>query len=171
MIYIGIDPAFRKNGFAIAVVDTSDRTVRFKRFKNGFLDFMGWLRYEAPEEAVICIENSNLQKATFNMGGSRAVLAKRSRNVGKNQAASQNTVDACKSFYPESTIEVSPADKGRKWTKEEFRAVLSAEKLTPDLSTYKGTQDETDALQLALIGKKRILFKRASGKVSTKRQD
>ena len=47
-IYIGIDPAFRKKGFAMAIIDTTDNTVNFKTFRNGFLDFMGWMISDKP---------------------------------------------------------------------------------------------------------------------------
>jgi len=39
MIYIGIDPAFRQNGFAVCIIDER-REVGFKIFKDGFLNFL-----------------------------------------------------------------------------------------------------------------------------------
>ena len=40
--FIGIDPAFRKSGFAVAIIDEV-KELRFKVFNNGFLDFMKWI--------------------------------------------------------------------------------------------------------------------------------
>ena len=149
-IYIGIDPAFRKKGFAMAIIDTTDNTVNFKTFKNGFLDFMGWMISDKPstEEAVFCIENSNLQSVTFDMRGNKNVVARKSRNVGKNQAASQYTVWACQA-NGYKVIDLSPKDKGGKWTEDGFKWVVKSKKLI--LSKAKPNQDERDALKLAII--------------------
>ena len=151
-IYIGIDPAFRKNGFSIAIIDYSDRTVNFKTFKNGFIDFSSWLLHDSPQSAVVCIENSNLQNSTFDMSGSKRVIAQKSRNVGKNQAISQNTYDLCKVFDKFKTYGISPQQKGKKWTKLIFKGVLESERLTT--TAKKISQDEIDGLQIALHGKR-----------------
>ena len=152
MIYIGIDPAFRKKGFSIAIIDYSDRTVNFKTFKNGFIDFSSWLLHDRPLTAVCCIENSNLQDNTFDMSGSKAVVARKSRNVGKNQAVSQNTYDLCRLFYVFTTFGISPKEKGKKWTLQTFNGVMESERLTT--TAKKVTQDEIDGLQIALHGKR-----------------
>jgi hypothetical protein len=113
MTVIGIDPAFRAQG---------------KMFKS-FLDFLRWLTTpgEAPERAIVGIENSNLQNVTFDMKGTKGMVAKISRNVGANQAASQYTVDACKWHYGDKYVfEVSPKQKGAKWTQAMFRAVAKS---------------------------------------------
>ena len=149
-IYIGIDPAFRKKGFAIAIIDTTDNTVNFKTFRNGFLDFLGWMISDRPNisDTVFCVENSNLQKVTFDMRGNKNVVARKSRNVGKNQAASQYTVDTCRA-YGFKVIDLSPKDKGGKWTEDGFKWVVKSKKLI--LSKAKPNQDEKDALKLAVI--------------------
>ncbi|MBK8706491.1 MAG: hypothetical protein IPN33_24960, partial [Saprospiraceae bacterium] len=59
---IGIDPAFRKDGFCVVVID-ENRTAAAKIFKS-FLDFLKWLP-EAPDNAIVTIENSNEEKALF----------------------------------------------------------------------------------------------------------
>ena len=56
-LFIGIDPAFRDNGFAMAIIDKTDNTVLFKMFKNGFLDFCSWFLHDSPADALICVEN------------------------------------------------------------------------------------------------------------------
>lgn len=173
MIYIGIDPSFRKKGFSIAIIDYSDRTVNFKTFKNGLLDFISWMHSDSPNTGVICIENSNLQDKLFKThkaknGGayltpqqakfipsvplSRFERDKANRDVGKNQAISQNTVDLCRYFTKFNTYDISPLQKGGKWTELQFLGVLNSEKLTT--INLDPSQDEIDALQIALHGKR-----------------
>lgn len=154
MIQIGVDPAFRKNGFAICIID-EDKDVRSIRFKT-FLDFLSWLWTdgEAPAKAVVVVENSNLQKSTFDMKGSKAEVARKSRNVGKNQAISQATVDAFRAKYGDHLVfGISPKQKGRKMTKDQFFAMLKYEKHNYLLTKRTISQDEIDAYQLALKGK------------------
>ena len=149
-LYIGVDPAFRKNGFALCIIDTSDKTARFKMFKNGFIDFASWFLFDAPERAIFCVENSNLQNKTFVMAGSKAVIADRSRKVGKNQAISQNTVDLLRTKY--KVVDCSPREKGKKWNAALYKLIMKQEKhiTTKDASN----QDERDSYQLALIALK-----------------
>lgn len=150
-IFIGVDPAFRQNGFAIAIIDKTDNTVNFKVFKNGFLDFTSWFLFDSPDECIICVENSNLQNSTFDMSGNRRELARKSRDVGKNQAISQCTVDLLKTKY--NVINCSPKDKGKKWNHSQYKAEMQREKHT----TIKASsnQDERDAYKLALIALKK----------------
>ena len=150
-LFIGIDPAFRKNGFALCIIDTSDKTVRFKKFKNGFLDFASWFLFDSPEHAIFCVENSNLQDVSFDMTGTKSVVARKSRNVGKNQAVSQNTVDLLRTKY--KVVDCSPKEKGKKWNASRYTAVMNQEKH----STAKNAsnQDERDSYQLALIAKQK----------------
>ncbi len=154
-IYIGVDPSFRKAGFAVAIID-EDNTVAFRVFKNGFAEFIEWC-FDAPnvENSFICVENSNLQNKTFDMRGNKHVLAKKSRDVGKNQAASQYTFDLCRKIWKGHAFEVSPKEKGGKWDDQRFRQVAHSEGHT--LLNYKGNkneQDKRDAYQIALISKR-----------------
>ena len=152
--YIGIDPSFRKGGFAVCIIDEDD-TVDFIVFE-GFLSFLDWL-WEAPQNGVYCVENSNLQNVTFNMKGSKQVIAKISRDVGKNQACSQYTYFVLRKMFGSNAMEVSPKDKGAKWDNSTMQAVLKMNK-HPIISNYKGNkneQDKRDAYMLALLAKKR----------------
>lgn len=162
-IRVGIDPAFRKSGFAICVLDY-DNSALFKVFKNGFLDFIGWAMYEAPKEAVFIVENSNLQNCVwqnpeFKKGvliNTRtifdrpdAIIPPRQKNpmsVGKNQAASQYTVDLLRSLKYK-VIEVSPLQKGKAWSDVIFRNAVYCNKSL--LINFKNTEDERVAYQLA----------------------
>ena len=158
-IYIGIDPAFRQRGFAIAILD-EDNTLNFKVFKNGFNSFFRWVLDDLPENAIIGVENSNLQNDTFNMAGSRPVLAKRSRDVGKNQAVSQMTVDLLQEYLsPAAVYDISPKQKGAKIVNPVlFKAILQSAGIK-EVYNYKGLkseQDKRDAVQILL--KTRALY-------------
>jgi len=67
--YIGIDPAFRMNGFALAIINAQNKSISYIQFKGGFIAFYRWLVAEAPspERCIICVENSNLTNKTFDM--------------------------------------------------------------------------------------------------------
>lgn len=162
MIQIGVDPAFRKNGFAICIID-EDKDVRAIRFKS-FLDFLSWLWVdgEAPTNAIVVVENSNLQKSTFDMSGSKAVVARKSRNVGKNQAISQAAFDALKVRYGTNVFEVSPKQKGGKWSKQTFARILKSEGHSFLATKRTVSQDEIDAYQLATMGRKLSMFRSAN---------
>jgi len=113
-IIFGIDPAFRKNDFAMASLDLINKDIDFRIFKDGFLGFSSWFLNEVPQDmdVLFSVENSNLQKKTFDMRGNREVIASKSRSVGKNQAISQCVVDLCLSKY--KVLDLSPRQKGRK---------------------------------------------------------
>lgn len=161
-VYIGIDPAFRKSGFGMCIIDERN-TVSFRKFRS-FLDFLGWVfSEECPDFAVVCIENSNLDAMMYayqrNKDGQ--ALAKAAMNVGKNQAASQYTVDACRYRWPKTTFDISPKEKGKKWTHEQFKGVARQN----GHKAGKVSQDEIDAYQLALLGKKLFSFQQARIKI------
>ena len=150
-LFIGIDPAFRQGGFLVAILDKTDNTVNYIKCVNGFIDFYKWFSSESPTDAIICIENSNLQNTTFNGHKNKNVAARMSRDAGKNQAISQITVDLCKTKY--KVIDLSPKSKGKKWTHKEYQNVVKSEKLSIVKKT--SNQDERDALKLALIAKQK----------------
>ena len=158
-ILIGIDPAFRKDGFCVCIID-EQKEVQFKTFKNGLLDFIKWLP-ELPDNVLIAIENSNLQKVSFDTKGSPAVQRRKSRDVGRNQAISQCVVDVCVDrFGLGKVIEVTPLMKGNKWSKATFSRVVLSEGHT--LINYgRGNQDKRDAYKLALNVKQYGFYKKA----------
>ena len=151
-IFIGIDPAFRRFGFGVCIIDLSDNTCRFLRLRD-FLAFVSWFNYERPAAAVYCVENSNLTDATFNRyqatKQSRAQLAKISRNVGKNQAISQATADIIK-ISGEPLLDLSPADKGAKWSEKIAGAVAASKGLFVPAGAL-ADEDNRDALKLAVL--------------------
>lgn len=159
MIVIGIDPAFRKAGFAAAILDETGE-VEGRMFR-GLLEFMRWVESrEWPGQTIIVgVENSNLQDVTFDMRGNKGEVARRSRNAGANQAASQYTVDYCRHFFGDDYVfEISPRQKGGKWTQIQFRAVLKQE---GHRTAGKFNQDQRDAYKIALHARKLASFRAA----------
>jgi hypothetical protein len=154
--FIGIDPAFRKAGFAIAIEDSS-KELNFKLFKNGFEDFFFFMLHDAPPNCFIGVENSNLQNVTFNpKAGPR-----QHRSVGKNMAVSQMTVDFCRTLLGEDRVfEFSPKEKGAKITNLKiFSAWLHSQKYKR-VDNYKGNkseQDKRDAFQILQLTKRKCL--------------
>lgn len=156
--YIGIDPSYRKNGFAICVIGGSEA---YFFVLDGFLEFIEWVNnwkkaneswQEFKLNLKFCVENSNLQNVTFDMRGNKNVIAKISRDAGKNQAISQCTVDYLKAvFSQENVFELSPIEKGKK-IENNAVFVAYAESLGIKLNNYKGKkveQDKRDAFLLA----------------------
>lgn len=154
MTYIGIDPAYRKNGFTICIIKKN--LIRYETMKAGFLDYVKWLMQSSSQglwsDVAFCIENSAMQNTSFDMSGPPAVVAKKGRNVGMNQAISQCTVDLTKQFF-QDVYEISPRDKGQKWDHETYRGVMEQGGYVATKKT--SNQDERDAFKLALIAKKR----------------
>ena len=148
MIRIGIDPSFRKSGFAAAMIE--DKTIKIKMFEN-YNDFVLWLfSEESPDKAKVVVENSNLQNSTFDTRGNKFEVARKSRNVGANQAVSQLTVWICElKFGKENVLGISPKKKGKKWTKDQFLLVIKAENLIFD--SRLNNQDIRDAVKLCLF--------------------
>lgn len=146
---IGIDPAFREGGFCVCVID-SESVARFTTFKD-VEAFIAWLWTDAPERAIVTVENSNLQNATFDMKGSKATVARKSRNVGANQAVSEITARACiRKYGKENVNNISPREKGRKLTEKEFQSLVMMKK--HKLSRYRKSQDARDAYKLSIYG-------------------
>ena len=146
-IRIGIDPAFRRNGFGICIIDETN-DVRFLRIKL-FQDFIFWLMTDSPPGGVRCVvENSNMQDVTFRRGGK--ITHAQSRDAGKNMAISQCVCDLCVWKYGKSAVlALSPREKGAKWSMAYAQGVARAMglKLPAKLS-----QDNIDAFQLAVRG-------------------
>ena len=151
MVIIGIDPAFRSGGFAMCVID-EEGDVTFRVF-GSYTKFVLWvLSDDVPALCRVIIENSNLQNLTYDMSGSKAQIAKRSRNVGANQAISQETVEICRHvFGVENVTEISPKDKGRKLNHLETVALAKSEKHGLYLKGTEAEQDKRDAYKLCVL--------------------
>lgn len=159
MKVIGLDPAFRKNGFGCCVLDVKRNKIEAVNFQV-FADFKAFLVFiSMKDHAIICqddriiwgVENSNLQNQTFGRYQSGAKgLNKISRNIGANQAVSQITVDVLKwHFGDNNVLEFSPQQKGAKWNLYEAQSMLFDLKVPT--SKIKMNQDERDALKIAIL--------------------
>ena len=155
MTYIGVDPAYRDGGFWVCEI--SSEIVAFYKMK-GFIEFVKYVD-ELAENTIdvsICIENSNETNHTFISPTVRSAAAREkiSRDVGKNQAISQMSVDYCQYMLGSGVYSVSPAEKGMKWPDKITRAEAKNHGL--ELFNYKGLkseQDKRDAFKLALRAK------------------
>lgn len=154
-MYIGIDPSFRQKGFAVCIMD--DTIAKFIVF-NSFLDFLKWVyEFRYDSKIWIGIENSNMQNVTFDMNGNKNVIAKMSRDAGKNQAISQATVDVCRVvFGTENVLEISPEQKGAKIPNNIFDAIVRQDKMV--LENYKGLKSEQDKRDAYMIAQRAKAF-------------
>lgn len=149
---IGVDPALRLNGMAACFIEY-DKTVVFKKYKR-FVDFLkDSVRWKLLKP-VVMVEDSSLQNITFNNSTNRAILSRLSRNVGMNQGASRIAYEWIKEHGCEA-YNISPEQKGKKWTKEMFLKIFEREGYTfePDFKPAKISQDEIDCFSLAIQAK------------------
>jgi hypothetical protein len=153
--YIGVDPAYRENGFYVCEI--REKIVVFYKMKM-FIDFVKYIDAlaDSTTDVTICIENSNETNHTFISPKvkSPAAREKISRDVGKNQAISQMSVDYCNYIIGSGIHSVSPAEKGMKWSDMITKAEAKNHEL--EFFNYKGLvseQDKRDAFKLALRAK------------------
>lgn len=157
MRIIGLDPAFRAGGFGccefILSQEKGIEAINFIKLPN-FISFLQLVRDCDGHGVHWGIENSNLQNVTFGYNSSGKGLNKISRNVGANQAVSQITVDIlCYHFSENYVHEFSPKDKGGKWNQHQTKSVLFDLKYELKAKT---SQDERDALKIALLTLKKL---------------
>ena len=150
--FIGVDPALRLNGMAACFIEY-DKKVIFKKYKR-FVDFLkDSVRWKLLNP-VVMVEDSSLQNITFNNSTNRAILSRMSRNVGMNQGASRIAYEWIKDNGCEA-YNISPEQKGKKWSKEMFLKIFEREGYTfePDFKSAKISQDEIDCFSLAIQAK------------------
>lgn len=169
---VGVDPAFRNGGFWTCVFEPDTRVHTFLQFPH----VLAFDRYCAKldgfgRNVFFVVENSNLEKFTFytHKTASGVLLtaeqAKRtkcspipkqellsiSRNVGANQAASEYACIAVKEHFGQAALlELSPKQKGRKYTEMEFSYFVAQDRAI--LKGYNNLQDQRDAYKLAHQG-------------------
>ena len=128
MIFGGIDPAARRYGFAVCLIDYEANTVTFTRLK----DPGEFFSMALPEKAFWAVEHSGLQNSTFRKSGNPRLAARLSRNAGANQAVSGMVVKRLQAVYGKNAVAaVAPNRKGRVLKNEAIiRAAIAAEGLT-----------------------------------------
>lgn len=153
MIFGGIDPAARRYGFAVCLIDTNEKVVTFTRLK----DPGEFFSMALPESAAWAVEHSGLQNATFRKSGNPRLAARYSRNAGANQAVSGMVVRYLQSVYGETeVVAVAPNRKGIVLKNEVIvRAAIAAEGLTI-VATKRLVEDDFVAYHMARVA--RILF-------------
>ena len=153
MKIIGIDPAFRENGIGFAELDTETRHITFEKYSVNQL--IGKIYKREFINSIVIVENSNLQNTSFDLRGTKSVVARKSRNVGCNQATSQIIFDALQ-FQCHKRIELSPKDKGAKFLKDDLVKGI-AKTREWELSKNNLNQDDRDAFKLVEIAYNRYL--------------
>ena len=156
MTLIGVDPALRLNGMAACFIKDNKEVkfTKYKRFVDFIIDVSTWKAFVNP---VILVEDSSLQNITFRSSINRAILSRMSRNAGMNQAASRISYEWIKENGLQA-YNISPEQKGRKWTKDIFLKIFEREgyKFEPHFKPAKISQDEIDCFTLALQAKNYI---------------
>lgn len=156
MTLIGVDPALRINGMAACFIKDNKEVkfTKYKRYVDFILDVSTWKSFVNP---VILVEDSSLQNITFRSSINRAILSRMSRNAGMNQAASRISYEWIKENGLQA-YNISPEQKGRKWTKDIFLKIFEREgyKFEPHFKPNKISQDEIDCFTLALQAKNYI---------------
>ncbi len=165
-LFLGIDPAYRESGNAIAIFSPQKNTIFAGNFLDlgAFYDYLRKIAYQRAEyRKVIFIENSLLQRndCFFNMKNVHiSTVWDRGVSVGKNQAISEALAITCKSLiFPFDTVrEISPKEKGAKLESLEALRKYAAKYNIPnfDFKTIGCinaiTQDALDAAKIALLG-------------------
>lgn len=149
---IGVDPAFRKKGMAVAVIDTENKTVYAKQM-NGVIEFYLFISLlDKDDVESIIIEDASLQNVTFLKSKNPNVAARLSRNVGMVQAVSAQIVQVAEEkFGEEKVYAISPKEKGTKiYDHALFCAYLRSVGLV--FIGNKSSQDVRDAVKIASIG-------------------
>lgn len=149
MIYIGIDPAFRKDGIGCCVIEGD--TINFPKI-GSFITFVEFVDDLNPDDVVMVIENSNLQNVTFIRTGNARKDKKISRNVGMNQAISQMFFDYAKHKL-KHVHEISPKTKGRKLSHQDITPLFAKYNTVNNYKGNKTEQDKRDAFKLAFLAK------------------
>ena len=164
-IYVGVDPAFRKNGFWAAILDAEKR-MTFKAFD--LLTWHDWLRSDdAPAVCFLMVENSNLDNQTYkrHLTGTIGEKLRKSRNVGANQSVSELAyISALRRYGPRFAFEISPEAKGQKITDQRvFEGLMRQEGITfppGEFDKKESAQDKRDAAKLAVIMRRKVKLER-----------
>lgn len=157
MLYIGIDPAIRANGLAVAILGFGGlEAFRF----HGYNDFHKWtLGHEVRRvggkqvpmfnlPCTVLVEDSNLDAHTFRKGKNMNEYAAKSRDVGKNMAVSRLIIDALKDAGA-VVMTVAPSQKGPKMAMPLIKALLRQKQI--GISPDEPQEDELWAMSFSIM--------------------
>jgi len=147
MVRIGIDPAFRKSGIGFCMQE--GKQVIFKQYS--IIELLNDINAGCFKNTSVCVENSNLQNTSFDLVGNKSVVARKSRNVGANQAVSQIICDAIR-FKCAKFLEISPLKKGEK-DLDDSSATTTCKRKGWEMNKKRLNQDDRDAFKLMLLAK------------------
>lgn len=147
MTLVGIDPSLREKGLAVCFIKNKELFFKiYKEYVDFIFDLDKW--YLIDNEFTVMIEDSSLQNVTFPRGANYQTSLSISRKVGMNQAASLIAIALCKK-HGFITHNISPKDKGSKWTLNLMKLVINENQFITNQSKF--SQDEIDAFTLAYI--------------------
>lgn len=157
MTILGIDPAFRQEGTALCL--QKDRELLFWRPKD-LWELMDWIRVHRHDLDYVMVEDSYQDRVTYPRGKGKKLkvgtIAKISRDVGMNQAASQYIISwAIKCLGEDKVIGVTPGQKGKKQPDNIFQGIVRQDKMTiiGGYKPQKNYQDERDAYMVICAGR------------------
>jgi len=153
MTIIGVDPAFRENGFLVCIFRPIEKTIQFVKIEDIYsYDYCLRVAQNSFNDVYVAIENSNLQSAMFVPKGkfeSIEAYSKRCQDVGKNKAVSQQISKQSKYLFGEERVkDYSPLKKGAKDDVAAFKRRLVKYNIKFDSRT---NQDQRDAFKLATL--------------------
>jgi len=163
-IYIGIDPSgerpkrnskndgWLKGNTGLCILDASAEIVTLEALS--FFELITLLPIYAKGKNCLCVVEQPDGQPVFPHRLTRdnvRTFGRKNRDLGKNQLASNLYAEFAKSIGCE-VMEITPKQKGRKWTLPIFKSVSKR------AYDYTPTQHEIDAYQLALYGKQLSKF-------------
>lgn len=160
MVTIGIDPAARKDGTALCIIDEQGE-VSFQTFASPYR-FILWAHSdEAPMRAIVGIEDSGKDKTVFAYLRTGSTASQRSKAVavGKNMGASAILVECCQQVWGKGQVfDMSPTEKGAKIKDVSIFAAYVRSNKHRIVSGYKGINDEQDERDSYLVAIKAAKF-------------
>jgi len=163
-IYIGIDPSgerpkrnakntgWLKGNTGLCILDASGKIVTLEAVT--FFELIALLPMYVKGKNCLCVVEQPDGQPVFPHRLTRdnvRTFGRKNRDLGKNQLASNLYAEFAKSIGCE-VMEITPKQKGRKWTLPIFKSVSKWE------HEHTPTQHEIDAYQLAQYGKQLVKF-------------
>jgi hypothetical protein len=170
--FIGIDPASRKDGFGTFMFDSETRKAEATVFKfpEDFYAYIPVL-HELHPNAIICIENSDLQGGAsmygyhergfiadvkkYGQARALSIFLKKAMGVGKNQEVSNTVARMCIKYWGEdNVIQITPRQKGDVPDQKAVNTQIQIQRMEFDSEKDKPTKEDTrSAFACCLYGR------------------